>query len=223
MNVLHLPPHAATRLIAKPGDRRVPTPFRTTDATTALTRGLAEYVAPLVIAVPGGRTLSFASSFDAWAQPEDEADYPSFIAYTNDTDGEYDKARLTPAVTNHRYPDGTYEVVGAELGVDVKCEVWATDPEARAALCLMVEEAFAPVEWMYGFRLELPHYFGQRATFEPGRITYLGDAPDALAGFWKARVIVRASVPVTRLLGYPLGQPTARVEVGNDVDVDSKS
>lgn len=224
MNVLDQTGPLRTRLIVSPTDKRVPTNSRETDATTALSRGVAEYVANQSIVAAGGRALRFATSFDTWAEPAESACYPAFIAYTHDADGEYGAANMSPKVSTFRYPDGSYEVSGSSLEIALKCEIWATDPEERMALALMLEEAFAPVEWMEGFRLELPHYFNQRATFLPGKITYLGDAVDVMSGYWKARIIVAASVPRTRVLPFAEGQPRVLVkEVGPNVDVTKKA
>lgn len=203
MNVLELPAHQPTRLIVDARDRREPIPTRSTDATTALTRAVAEYAASLgPFVTEDGRTVQFQSSYDAWAQPENLAAYPAFICYTNDNEGKYDVGNRTPIVSPTRYADGTYEVSSAELELELKCEVWSTDPEERKALVLQLEEAFEPVEWMYGFRLELPHYFNQRATFEPARVTYMGGSGEAIAGFYNARLLVRAAVPKTRVLPF---------------------
>lgn len=222
MNVLDLPPHTPTRLITLPRDSRVATNSRSTDSTTSLTRGVAEYVSSLSTNVPGGRQLQFIKCFDAWPQPEDLAEYPSFAAYTNDNDGEYDAANVSPHVGDARYPDGSYEVSSAELNIDLNCEVWATDPEERQALVLMLEEAFAPVEWMYGFRLELPHYFNQRATFAPMKTKYLGGSVEAMQQFVNARIVLRASVPVTRVIGFPIAKPSTVVKVSSAILVPPK-
>lgn len=214
MNVLELPAHEPTRLVTNPTQRRVPTPYSSTDATGALTRGIAEYAASLSL-TPGGPP-AFVKCFDEWANLEDDACYPSFVAYTNENDGNYEASSFTPNVsTAHRYPDGTYEISSAELAIDVKCEIWANDPNERAQLIAMLEAAFNPVDWMYGFRLELPHYFNQRATFEPSRITRLGGAQEALQRFVNARMIVHANVPVTRVLPFAQARPVVRTTVAN--------
>lgn len=201
MNVALLPAHKPTRLIANlQGDPRVPTNVRTTDATSALTRGIAEYVWSVQQQSQG--QYQFVASFDAWAEAEDiREDYPAFVAYTNDNEGNYDPANLSQRVTGVRFADGTYEVGSASLDIMVNCEIWATDPEMRKAMVLQLEEAFNPGE-IYGFHLELPHYFNQRASFALLKTTYLGRAPEAMQRFVNARMILAASVPVTRVLGF---------------------
>lgn len=211
MNVLELPIHDPTRLIVDPTLKRVATPYSATDATGALTRGIAEYVASLSL-TPNGPP-AFVKCFDEWANLEDDAVYPSFAAYTNDNDAVYEAASMSPNVSMDRYPDGTYEVSSAELAIDVKCEIWANDPEERTLLLRMLEAAFNPVDWMYGFRLELPHYFNQRATFAPDRLTRLGAAQEALQRFVNARMVIHAVVPVTRVLPFAQGRPTVRTSV----------
>lgn len=209
MNVRELPAHDLTRLVLDPNELRQPTQECSTDSTTALTRGLAEYVASLV--GPGGERL-FQKCFDAWPRPEDDASYPSFVAYTNDNDGDYEAATLAASVSPTRYPNGQYEVSSSALVVDIKCEVHATDPEERQQLCSLLELAFGPVEWMHGFRLALPHYFSQRATYMPSRITYQGAEAEALQSYVNARLIVRGVVPVTRVLPFAQGQPQVRTQ-----------
>lgn len=210
MNVRDLPAHALSRLITKPDDKRKATPYATLDATGALTRGIAEYVASLSL---DGVVPVFLKSFDEWADLEDEAVYPSFIAYCNDSEGTYEGAAMSTRVSGHRYPDGTYEASSAELAIDVKCEAWANDPNQRALLVALLERAFSPVDWMYGFRMELPHYYGQRATYEPQRILRVGGEAEALRRYAIARMTVRATVPVTSVLPFAEGKPMTRVTV----------
>lgn len=208
MNVRDLPEHVTTRLIVSPRDKRVPTRQRSTDATTALTRGLAEYIASLQPVDFEGRYIPIAKVFDSWAEPEDEADYPSIACYTNGNPGQYEAQSMSPLVNPNRYPDGSYEVSSRTLSVDVKVELWATDPEQRQAIIQALEDAFEPVDWMGGFRLELPHYYGQRATFDGAEVTYMGDTLEANQRFVNAVITMHASVPVTRVL--PFAQATVK-------------
>lgn len=217
MNIFNLPIHVPTRLVTDPNDERVPTQEVDTDATTALTRGLAEYMAQLK-AVDG--TPAFRSSFDSWAEPEDLAEYPAFIAYTNDRTGEYEAANLSPLAelaptTSGASANGLYEVSSSSLGVEIACEVWANDPEQRMRVMAALEPALEPVTWMQGFRLELPHYFAQRATYRPMSVTYLGGAAEARQRVLVARVVVHGTVPKTRLLPIPI----ARAPVVRDAGV----
>lgn len=213
MNVRELPPHEPTKLILDPTERRVASPLGVTDATQAVTRGIAEYVASLSLFA--GEPPVFIKCFDEWATVDDEADYPSFAAYANDAEGTYEAASMSSQVNQHRYPNGTYETSSASLSIDVKCEIWANDPQERAALIALLEQAFSPVDWMYGFRLALPHYFNQRATFEPMKIVRLGGTQEAMQRYANARMTVRACVPVTRVLPFAQGQPKVRATVGD--------
>ncbi len=204
MNVANIPAHQRSRLVMLPNDLRVPSQQCTTDATSALTRGLAEYMFGLSYVAPGGRFLRFAASFDEWAETEDLEEFPAFVAYTNGTVGSYAARNLTPTFGSIRYPDGTYEQAASELDISITCEVWANDPEERKNLCKMVEDACSPVDWMSGFRLELPHYFNQRATFDLISMQYLGGEREAKIREVKARFIIGGSVPRTSLQGFPV-------------------
>lgn len=219
MNVTNLPEHEKSRLILKPTDRRVESNFASTDSITALTRGVAEYVMQLEIDAPGGRSIRFSAAFDAWAEPEDTVtEYPRFAAYTNDQEGTYDWASMNRIVSGNRFPDGTWLVTGAEMNVPLYAEIWATDPEERQTLCRMLEQAFNPVDWMQGFRLELPHYYNQRATYELTGITYLGGAQEAQQRFVKARMALKASVPVTQLMPFKLPKISVLVDIDGVAD-----
>lgn len=222
MNVYELPQHTPTRVILRPDDERVPTNFcEGLDAAASLTRGVAEYVSQLKI----NGAQAFVKCFDDWATiDDDDGWFPSFIAYTNENDGNYEAANLSPHVGMKRYADGTYEVSSAELAIDVKCEAWANEPYQRSILMKLLEDAFQPVDWMYGFRLELPHYYNQRATFEPLRNVRLGDAQAALQRFVIARFTLRAVVPVTRVLPFAIGKPIVRTTIvppGTPLGVDT--
>lgn len=209
MNVRDLPTHEPTRAILLRDDKRVPSQTRLTDATTALCRGLAEYAAQQKANLIG-RDLEFALSHDAQPRAEDLSNFPAFAAFTNETDGTYEAANLGARVRQVRYPDGTWETSGSELAIDVNAEIWANDPEERQALVGMMEDALNPVDWMNGVRLELPHYFNQRATYQLVRVRYTGGSIEALQNLFVARMVLRANVPVTRLLALPEGKPRSR-------------
>ncbi len=50
--------------------------------------------------------------------------------------------------------------------MDVRVEYTSNDPEERIALTMMLEDALNPVDWMFGAKIELPHYHNQFAIFE---------------------------------------------------------
>lgn len=207
-------PDGATKLITDPSTPPHYTANRTSDARTALTRGLAEYLMTLMLPANGGRDFYFRKVYEVWAEPEDPADYPS-AAVLMQEDAQYDSSRFTPnGMTAFRLPapDGRYLLTSSELTAKLVVEIVATDPVERQALVSMVEDGMTPVDWMYGVRLALPHYFGQHATYEPLSVQYFDSDEEGMRRFRRAQITVAASVPVTRLSAYPDAQPRFRLE-----------
>lgn len=204
-----LPPApGGTRLIDRPNIPSSPTANRETDVRTALTRGLAEYVGQLTYDADGGRFLVFQKVFQTWAEPEDEADYPSAAVYANGP-GDYDAARFTPSVSQANrvsLPDGRYLVSPCEYVLDIFLDVWATDPAQRLSLTAMLEDALSPVDWRYGLLLELPHYFNERASYELLTGGYADDAVAAQQRVRRSQMTIRARVSVSRLATFPQAQ-----------------
>lgn len=190
-------PVGGTRLITVPGEsqEQVLVWNRETDCRNALTRGLKEYFEQLSI-LWQGRELSFAQSFHDWADAEDDADYPAFIAYTV-TEGTYAASNLAPSPLTVKVPDGSRRYVRqvSEFEVPVHVDVWCNDSESRMGLIAMLEDAMSPVDWMYGFVLKLPHYWGAHASYEPVSSLYLDD-PEKVYRRWRiASLTFNAAVP----------------------------
>lgn len=207
-------PAGATRLITQPDQQPVYTANRTADARTALTRGLAEYLMTLELPANGGRNFYFRKVYEVWAEPEDPADYPAAAVLMLE-DAQYDASRFVPngmSAVRLPTPDSRYLLTSSEMMVKLVVEIVATDPVERQALVSMVEDGFAPVDWMYGVRLALPHYFGQHATYEPLSVQYFDSDEEGMRRFRRAQITVAASVPVTRLSAYPDAQPRFRLE-----------
>ena len=205
-----------TRLIVDAGDRQVYALNRETDARTALTRGLAEYLAQLSVDFQG-RPLAFANVFSSWAQPETQAIYPSAVVYSVE-EGAYDASKLTMDVNpRNRLPppnDNAYVVSPAEFTLDVTIEIWATDPLERAAIVAMVEDAFSPSTWIgAGIRLELPHYCNERAEFEMISSRYEDTDEDSVRRYRKAFFKARGRVPVVRVQSFPKATIRSKVAV----------
>ena len=104
-------------VLAPPGAPKVVhTATRTTDSRTALTRGLAEYVSEVEGEAADGRLLRLQRVFENWARPEDQAEYPSAIAYTTGP-GMYEASRLTSYPSPDQQlptPDGRYVISPAD-------------------------------------------------------------------------------------------------------------
>jgi hypothetical protein len=209
------------KLISKPGIPVAYTADQETDARTALTRGLAEYLAQIVFPAPGGRELRFDKVLDTWAEPEDGAKFPRAIVYGTGI-GIYDAGSLTPDLPTARNrlpaPDGRYLISSCAFVQDLTVEVWANDPAARRAIAAGLESALLPVDWMFGFVLELPFYFNERATYTLKDMAYPDNEQDAMRRYRKAVFTITGEVPVVNLFTYPLAKPSFRLdEVGPDV------
>ena len=164
---------STTRLITQSDDRERLTANRETDVRTALTRGLKEYLERLSIDWPGGRQSRFKRVEQTWATPEESAEYPSASVYSEQP-GVYEASSLTPETID--LGDNLTIRKVAEFRQPLTVEFITMDPIERMALVAMLEDAFDPVDWMTGFRLELPHYFNTRAEFEKTGMDYV-DGP----------------------------------------------
>lgn len=210
-----VPAERRSRAILRNNDLAQYTTVQLTDARTALTKGMAEYLSQLEIQFGEGRLLSFQKVFDTWADSEENADYPGAAVYS-DEPGEYDASKLTdgephrPSVVPS---ENVYLVSSCELVLEFMIDVWASDPVARMGLVAMVEEALEPTDFRYGLLLELPHYFNERASYEKISVAYLDSEDTAQQKIRRAQIKVRGRVPVVRLKTAPGMVPRVRVKV----------
>ena len=173
------PPPGRTRLIKEAGDLQVFNTIQKTDARTAITRGLQEYLQTLEYVADGGRLMKFATVLNTWASAEDTAQYPGACVYAPGP-ATYDSSSFT----NSLKAKGTNEAnvylrKPCEIQMDIIIEIYCTSTDQRHAISAMMELALNPTDFMYGFLLELPHYFNARAIFEPTSSEYVDDPVDA--------------------------------------------
>lgn len=200
-------------LVDVPGSRPVYTGLRQCDSRTAVARGLAQYLASLQIGWRAGRPLRFQQAVEVWSSPASFSKYPS-AAVMIPSDVEYDASSFVPKLDPAlKTPDGQYVVKTSEAVCSVSLEIWATDEEERDGLSAMLEDALAPLDWMYGFLLDLPFYFGARAKYAPASVQYLDSDEDAVRRFRRAVHTLKARVPVLRLASYQPGRLRTRVDV----------
>ena len=213
-------PRKGTRLVDRADARQVFVDYRETDTRTALTRGLAEYLETLSIDWPGGRQSRFVRVFQAWAEPESIIEYPSAVVFATDR-GEYQDSVLTPTLI--QIPNTSiYVREVAEVKLSMTIEVWATDPRESMALSAMLEDALDPHQFMTGLRLELPHYYNQRATYEKLGMSY-EDAPETAQRRWRKAVFtVDGHITQLRRVGV-LPRMDLRLDVQTDMDADAAS
>lgn len=213
-------PPGRTRLVMVQGTKHEFTTRRTTDSRTAVCKGLAEYLESIIVEAEGGRKHRFKKVFQTWAEPDDESQYPSACVYTMQS-AIYDASRFTPGVSSkNQAADGSYVMQYADFSVDLVVDVWCTDPKERQELCFGIELAMNPVTFMYGFILELPHYYNQRAVYEMKGMNYLDTEEDAMRRYRRAIFTVGVQMPVIQLHKFPEAKPFVRLdEVGGHVIV----
>lgn len=178
--------------------------FRETDARTGMARGLADYLS-LMVSELLGRQIRFKKSLETWSEPEDLSDLP--VAAVVDPDpGTYEESALAPTVAGPKpgmeivSPHPTaYLVAATELSIDFQVEVLCSSPEERMAIAAMLEDAFMPFDWMFGFRLALPFYHGAHATFTPVAVHYTDNEVDAQQRMRRLIMRVNGRVPVLRV------------------------
>lgn len=217
----NIAPPGVAELLLKPG-RGVPTSVQQTDARGALCRGLREYLTQLVWNAEGGRQLRFEKVRDNWAEPEQNAKYPSAAVYTTTT-GNYTAAGFTPTVTNDNKlpePDGRFIVSPATLEQELTLEVWANDPKERMQLMALMEDALNPVIYRYGFQLRLPFYFNEVATFTLTSQTVNDSDENAVRRYRVAVFTLMGIVPVRKLVSLPLAKPRFELrDIGTEASV----
>lgn len=192
---------------------------RECDAVTALKRGLAEYLEQAYIDVLGAR-IRFYQVFYNHAEPEDLAKYPAALIST-EGEAEYDYHGMTPVLDPKRLvidptepgDERTFLVKYAEVTVNLMIEVFTSSPEERSQIAMMLEDVLNPVDWMYGFKLDLPHYFNQRAVFAPVQSQFLDTEDDARQRKRPATVTLSGQISLLRVRSLPTLDPRAEIVV----------
>lgn len=207
------PVRPAASLMREPNYKQELTPYRETDVHTAMARGLAEYLAQQSIDI-GGRKLSL-TTYTTWAEPESQVSYPA--AAISAGPGTYDR-NLSPNM-GPKMVDDQRLISVTEFSQELAIDLWATDPKERLYLVAMIEEALNPVEWMYGFRLQLPFYHNATAVYELLTSQYQDSSDDAMANYRRAAFSVRGTTTVYRLLTFPEAKPAFKLDVADTLSV----
>lgn len=182
-------------LIQSPSTEEQLTDTRECDARSAILRGFADYLGDLVFGWEG-QSYQFRNSLFNWAEPEDQAEYPSAICWTEE-DARYGEARLSPSDLAPVAKD-TYVVATCEMEQNFKVTVWATSDAERDILAMMLQDAACPTLWMYGVRLALPFYHGAHAEYSVQAINYADSEDEARHRFRKITLDVRGNLVVYR-------------------------
>lgn len=223
------PDRPVVTLVTRPDQPERLTGYSVTDCRTALTRGLASYLAGAVHVAQQGRALTLGPQengqprvFEDFATYENRQALPS-LAVVAEESGTYDAARFSPEVAPEEiagYP-GQYLVALSEFTQFLTMELWTQAPSDRMMLTRAIEEALSPTDWMYGVRLDLGHYFNARAEFALERSMYDDSDPNAAKRYRKTLFTVSARVVQYRTL--PFGPAQIRgvyqiLEPGQEAD-----
>lgn len=223
--VLVPPPPGRSRLIETPGEGRpIYTGVRECDVVTAVKRGLREYLEQVYLDVLGNR-VQFARVTEVWGDTDEVAVYPGLAIMARD-EVEYDAASFTPsldttpvtALPTDPHDQLTYLVKYAEASIPLVIELHTTSPEERVSCSMLLEDALNPVDWMYGFRLQLPHYFNQIAVFEPVRVQQTDSEDNARRRWRPGSVFLTAHASVVRTRSLPGLRVQASIETTDGSD-----
>lgn len=215
-------------LINRTGTPMVLTARRTVDARTGLARGIADYLRSLSIEIEGGRVIGLDVVRDTWVETEDKQggiapDGSAEIIHTGAAIKTMGPAALadpsfsgTRASDENRVGENTWLLSKSDLLQKFTIEVYAEDPEARVGLAMMLEDAWNPVEWMGGWMMDLPYYYGARAQYALDEIEFIDSEQNALQRQNLAIFTVHGSVPQLRAHRFPIAKLSSETRVGTD-------
>ena len=208
------PAPGGTILVLDKGVPSVRTTREETDAIGAMRRGLREYLAQLSKDVAGAR-VRFLEVFEEWAESEDDnVRYPAAAVLLADGSVMFDASNFTPRIIDgDLLPDGRAIVKMSEATTDLIVEAHCSSPGERLSISMLLEDGLNPVDYMYGFALDLPHYFGQRAEFSLESGELVDDANTARHGLRPIRMRVSARISVVRPRRYATANPQYTIAV----------
>ena len=184
-------------------------------AVRAPSRALAEYLSTLRFPFNEGKHVKLEEVRDLKAAPPDLASYPSAAVYP-EGEGQYGGSEDSPSFEPYLLRQdraGSLFAVG-EVRQTIMVDLWTNNDEIREACLAMLEDGLAPVEWMSGFLLEMPHYHGLRSQFQLISMSFPDNDSDNLRGYRKAMVRLQATCPFVRVFTLPelLPRATGTVE-----------
>jgi hypothetical protein len=205
-------------LIATPEQARKKslTANRSTDARTALKRGLANYLMslPSFIHPTHQRKVKLRKIYDVWPDQEEKTAYPSAAVHSKIAH-EYEGSSFTPTTDPGCKIDATTNLVKySEVAVELTIDILTTDPEERICFGMQMEDALNPVDWMYGFQLELPHYHNLRGVYQLMNGNYPDDEPSVFSRNRHLTYTLSGQLSVVRCQKFtPLTEVRAEVTV----------
>lgn len=192
-----------------------PVAYRECSAARAPVRALAEYLRTLRFPSTGGQHTEFVVVRDLQAEPEDYAGYPGACVFPEGSVqyGTEDGGLQPIYDESGDLEDGSVMMMMGEIKVELQIHIWTNEVEDRESAITAVEDALAPVEWMSGFFLEMPHYHNLRASYQIMAMTYEDPDTDVQRRYRKCNFRVQATCPYVRVFRLPRLDPRAAVEV----------
>ena len=200
-------------LVTEPTIKAAPSRYRKNSAVKSPVISLANYLSEVTFPIDGQKHTKFALVKAMKADPEDLAEYPSIGIYPEGEvqygaeDGVFDKQVV------HDEEGEFALLLAGDLRIDLSLHVWTNDEGVREQALTCLEDALNPVEWMPGFMLEMPHYYGQRAEYQLLTVAYEDIQADNERRYKKLNARVRATCPYVRGVVLPRFNPKTIVEV----------
>jgi hypothetical protein len=186
--------------------------FRECSAARAPIRALAAYLETIRF----GEATGFADKFqvvqDGKADPEDLADYPSACVYVEGGIRYAEDGSIEP--TDGIVIDNSQLLLAGDVQLSALVHVWTNEDEHREIVLAALEDAFSPVEWMAGFQLEMPHYYGCRAQYQLIELTYEDSPDDVQRRYRKLSAQLQVRSPYARMFSLPRIGPRMSLDVG---------
>jgi hypothetical protein len=187
------------------------TKSREVSAARAPIRALAAYLETIRFGESTGSFDKFATVEDGKADPEDLADYPSACVYIEGGVRYAEDGAIEP--TDGIVIGDSQLLLAGDVQMTVLVHVWTNEDEHREIVLAALEDAFSPVEWMAGFQLDMPHYYGCRAQYQLTEMTYEDSPDDVQRRYRKLTAQLQVRSPYARMFSLPRFRPRMSLDV----------
>lgn len=198
-------------LVLERSQKPVFTEFREVSAARAPIRALAEYLKTIQFGETVGTSDKFTDVQDGKADPEDLADYPSACVYIEGGVRYAEDGSIEP--TDGIVIGDKQLLLTGDVQMTVLVHVWTNEDEHREIVLAALEDAFSPVEWMAGFQLDMPHYYGCRAQYQLMEMTFEDSPDDVQRRYRKLTVQLNVRSPYARMFSLPKFRPRMSLDV----------
>jgi len=201
-----------SNLVTDRTSRIVYTLNRETSCIRAPVVALASYIEELAAAQSDTQYTQLKSVTPFKAEPEQQADYPAACVFP-DGDAEHEEETLGMYNDENMIVGDTALILTGEISQMLTIHLWANEEAQRDMFLLMLEDGLFPVEWMPGFSLDMPHYYGSRAVYLPRQVTVEDSDQDNIRRYRKLIWRVQVRSPRLREFKIPRIRPVPVVEV----------